>query len=213
MPRPDSKRWAAFTLIELLTVMAVIGILAAILIPTVSSVRRSANKAKTKVQFSQWAAACEAFRAEYGFYPQFDATHKVNGGAGGVGEHLFHDLLAGRRRDGSASSGSAAKQNRKRISFHSFSEGDFTPLASPTPNLLQDAFGNTDIAVIVDRDLDGIITANDYGGALPAVNNMQPTSGAGAADFPSAGLRLAVAFYAPDPSGDAANPAFIFSWK
>jgi len=43
----------AFTLIELLTVIAIIGILAAIIIPTVGSVKVSANKAKTKVQFSQ----------------------------------------------------------------------------------------------------------------------------------------------------------------
>ncbi|EIP98638.1 prepilin-type N-terminal cleavage/methylation domain-containing protein [Opitutaceae bacterium TAV1] len=36
----------AFTLIELLTVIAIIGILAAIIIPTVSSVRESANRAR-----------------------------------------------------------------------------------------------------------------------------------------------------------------------
>src|SRR5258707_15486382 len=64
----------AFTLIELLTVIAVIGILAAILIPTTASARVAANKAKTRGQLAQWAAAIEGFRQEYGYYPPFETT-------------------------------------------------------------------------------------------------------------------------------------------
>ena len=122
--RTNSER--AFTLIELLTVMAIIGILAAIIIPTVSSVRVSANKAKTKVQFTQWAAAIESFRSEYGYYPSFDSSNKVNGSAVSSGDHMFHDILAGRKRDGEAIGSAASSQNRKRIAFYAFSEGDFT---------------------------------------------------------------------------------------
>lgn len=210
MPRPDSRRRAAFTIIELLTVIAVIGILAAILIPTVSSVRRSAAKAKTKVQFSQWAAAIESFRGEYGYYPQFDSSNKVNGGAGSTGVHLFHDILAGRQRDFSplASGSTAANQNRKRIAFYSFGEGEFTGTDSTVANLLQDASGNTDIAVLVDRNLDGRIDSIDYP-TFPAVGGLTPTS----ADIPAAGLRLQVAFYAQAPGADASQPDFVFSWK
>ncbi len=54
-----------FTLIELLTVIAVIGILAALIFPAVRSARVSANKARTRVQFSQWAAAIEGLRSDY----------------------------------------------------------------------------------------------------------------------------------------------------
>ncbi len=202
-----------FTLLELLSVIAVIGILAAMLFPAVRSARVSANMARTKVQFSQWAASLEGFRSEYGYYPAFDPTAFVNGGATSTitGDHLFHDILAGRKRDGSAllPSGPAATQNRKLIGFYSFSDADFTNASSPTPNLLRDAFDNTEIAVLVDKNLDGVIKVGSDYPTLPAVNGLVP----GALDFPVTGVRAGVIFYAPAPGADAANPEFIFSWK
>lgn len=47
----------AFTLIELLTVIAIIGILAAILIPTVSKVRQSAKNARCVSSLREWGRA------------------------------------------------------------------------------------------------------------------------------------------------------------
>ncbi len=204
-----------FTLLELLSVIAVIGILAALLFPTVGAARRSANKARTKVQFTQWAAAIESFRSEYGYYPAFDATNLVNGGASTApaGDHLFHDILAGKKRDGSALTGtlpaSAGGQNRKRIGFYTFTDNDLTDASSPAPNLIRDAFDNTEIAVLVDRNLDGVINSSDYGGSLPLVAGIAP----GTTDFPAAGIRAGVIFYAPAPDATAAQPEFIFSWK
>jgi prepilin-type N-terminal cleavage/methylation domain-containing protein len=199
---------AAFTLIELLTVIAIIALLAAILIPSVNSSRVAANKAKTKVQFSQWAAAITAFRSEYGYYPLFDSSSTVNGGADDV-EHLFHDVLAARKRDGAAlTAGSpAAAQNRKLISFHSFSESDFS--RDGAIHLLRDAFGSTEIAVLVDRNLDGVITSADFGGTLPTVGGVTP----GTTDFPTAGVRGGVVFYSALPGSTADAPQFVFSWK
>jgi prepilin-type N-terminal cleavage/methylation domain-containing protein/prepilin-type processing-associated H-X9-DG protein len=51
--KPYRLRCQAFTLIELLTVIAIIGILAAILIPTVSKVRESARSARCASQSRQ----------------------------------------------------------------------------------------------------------------------------------------------------------------
>jgi prepilin-type N-terminal cleavage/methylation domain-containing protein len=198
-------RATGFTLLELLCVIAVIGILAALIFPTMGAARRSANKAKTKVQFTQWAAAIESFRAEYGYYPAFDSSGLVNGGVTAT-VHPFHDLLAGRQRDGTALAADsvAASQNRKSIRFASFGDGDFT-----AGGLLRDAFDNTAIAVLVDRDLDGVIQSGSDFTALRAVNGLTP----GAADFPVAGVRAGVIFYAPAPGATPTNPDFIFSWK
>jgi prepilin-type N-terminal cleavage/methylation domain-containing protein len=208
-----SNRPSAFTLLELLSVIAIISVLAALIFPAVRSARVSANKARTRVQFSQWSAALEGFRSEYGYYPAFDPTALVNGGATTAitGDHLFHDVLAGRKRDGTPllTAGPAATQNRRLISFHSFSDADFTNASSPTPNLLRDAFDNTEIAVLVDRNLDGVIRVGIDYPVLPAVGGLTPT----AADFPATGIRAGVVFYTPAPGADATNPGFIFSWK
>ncbi len=201
----------AFTVIELLTVIAIIAMLAAILIPSVNSARVSANKAKTRVQFSQWAAAIASFRSEYGYYPVFDASNKVNGGITAAAEHPLHDVLAGHKRDGAAlaSGSSAATQNRKLIAFYSFPESDFTDAASAAPGLLCDAFGTTDIAVLVDRNLDGVINSVDYGESLPTVAGIRPS----VSDFPATGVHAGVIFYSAAPGATADAPQFIFSWK
>ena len=213
--RAPSHRPRAFTLLELLTVIAVISVLAALLFPAIGSARNAALKARTRVQFAQWAAALEGFRSEYGFYPVLDPSNLVNPPGSSTDPaalHLFHDVLAGRRRDGAAlpAAGAATDarqpeaQNRKLISFHAFQAADFT-----ADHLLQDAFDGTEIAVLTDRNLDGFINAADFGDALPTVAGIRPD----AADFPASGVRAGVVFYVPAPGATPANPAFIFSWK
>lgn len=223
-----------FTVIELMTVVAIIGILAAVLMPTVASVRVSASRAKTRVQFSQWAGAIEAFRQEYGYYPRFGPTNTVNGGATtAAGErHLFHDTLAGKHRDGAPLpalvEGAAMdplppeKQNRRRVQFLSFTEEDLfsaTSADAARRNLLHDSFGSTDIAVLVDVNLDGVINDADYP-EKPAVSppdNPAVRLSPGAAEFPaglgsSGGIRAGVLFYSAPPKAVDASQ-LILSWK
>lgn len=205
----------AFTLIELLTVVAIVGLLAALLFPGIKSARIAANKARTRVQFNQWAGALENFRSEYGYYPVLSDSNLVNPpgqDSDPATLHLFHDVLAARRRDGSAlpaySSATDPQfpeiQNRRLISCLTFGDADFSD-----DNLVRDAFGNTAIAVLTDRNLDGIVKAGDDFVALPKVNGLAP----GADDFPASGVRAGVVLYSIAPGATAANPGFVCSWK
>lgn len=65
--RPRAPR--AFTLIELLIVIAIIGILMSLLFPAVNSAIDAARKAQAKNDAVQIATAVTAFEAEYGRLP------------------------------------------------------------------------------------------------------------------------------------------------
>lgn len=223
-------------MVELLTVIAIIGIIAAIAVPTVGGARNSANRARTRGQFSAWTAGFEQFRQEYGTYPQWytsAAQRYVNQGAATTltSNHLFHDLLAGVRRDGQALTGAttgtptpAIGQNPRRIRFVTFTESDFVTSADVAAgrataaqnNLIRDAYFNTQIAVVVDTNLDGLINARDATGGYPTVT---PSSG-GTAIRPTTvvnttttgGIRAGVLFYSAPP-GASSEADLILSWR
>lgn len=59
----------AFTLVELLTVLIIISLLLAILVPVIGRVRRSAYDASTKNEISEIAAACQRYYDDFKAYP------------------------------------------------------------------------------------------------------------------------------------------------
>lgn len=204
---PDSEEArgpSGFTLIELLTVMAVIALLVAILIPTTTTARIAARRAKTKVQFSQWTAAMDLFRQEYGYYPA------VDGGSGGkVVADVFAGALTGQALNGSGppAAGQLAG-NSKRLRFYHIGEGELNEGRTE----LTDGFGNTDIAVIYDKNGDGVVDSAD--GVLRDVHGQEGVTAwtpAGRDLDLAVGVRAGVIFYS---AGNGRAPSdLVFSWK
>lgn len=200
-----------FTLVELLTVIAVLAILAAILVPVVGRAHESAIRAQVKTQFAQWAVAMEAFRSEYGYYPNFaSATAAPLPSACGINEvpGLFVQTLTGRRADGAvADLARAVAANPRRIGFLAFTAQELGH--EPNPEV-GDAFGNSQIVMLVDRDGDGLIAAPQ---PLPAVTSaatgkvLQPPAEA----FPAAGVRASVLFYSAGAGGSPED--IVYSWR
>jgi type II secretory pathway pseudopilin PulG len=66
MTRPPAR---AFSVTELLVVVAIIGLLVAVLLPVLGTVRRRANAAKTESTMQGFATACATYRETFGFSP------------------------------------------------------------------------------------------------------------------------------------------------
>jgi len=69
----QSNRKAAFTIVELLTVMSIIVILIGLLVPALNQVKRYAYEVKQRAQFHSIDAAIELFNGEFDDYPPSDA--------------------------------------------------------------------------------------------------------------------------------------------
>lgn len=68
--RRRSSRLAAFTLIELLTVIAIIGVLAAITFGVARGVQERAAISQARSELNAIATALESYKRQYGDYPQ-----------------------------------------------------------------------------------------------------------------------------------------------
>ena len=68
------SRKKGFTLIEILTVLAIIAILAGVLIPSMNMVRNTAKKVKQRTQLITIDQALMAFKNDMGYYPPSDWT-------------------------------------------------------------------------------------------------------------------------------------------
>ena len=66
------RKKIGFTAIELLTVLAVVALLAGLLLPAISMVRRIARETKQRAQFATIEMALMAFKNDYGDYPPSD---------------------------------------------------------------------------------------------------------------------------------------------
>jgi prepilin-type N-terminal cleavage/methylation domain-containing protein len=149
----------AFTLVEILTTIAIIGILLAVLLPALNHVGKMALNVKQRAQFHTIEMAMEAFRSDIGDYPPslYDASADF---AGYTASHRLAEALIGRdglgfhsesvyRRNGTSASGAAIyypdidvftpEQKAANLSFR---KGPYVELESANAVLYMDIFGN-----------------------------------------------------------------------
>jgi prepilin-type N-terminal cleavage/methylation domain-containing protein len=80
-----SRHPSAFTLVELLAVIFIIGLLAAFTVPVLSSVKRHQYISQTQAEMGQLEAAIDSYHAAYGFYPPDNPN-------GLLGNQLYYEL-------------------------------------------------------------------------------------------------------------------------
>jgi prepilin-type N-terminal cleavage/methylation domain-containing protein len=152
-----ASRKRALTLIELLMVLAIIGLLASTLLPLVGTMKQQANIAASKSQLMQYVQAIQLFKGEYGYYPFTDA--QMNSGVNiNTLSNDFIETLSG--RDATSGKPTSMGGNRRSIAFHSFAAHEFylNPNGEIDPTQIADRFNNTAIFIVIDGDGDGIVT-------------------------------------------------------
>ena len=154
----NNKIKKGFTLVELLMVLAIVGLLASILIPTAGSIRESALKTVCKSQLSQYINAIVQFKSQYGYYPfaRGSKDYVIDLSDPEISKE-FIETMSG--RDAINGKPISAGGNRKRIAFHDFSENEFFILEDDLYSLTQlaDRFNNSKIFIMIDGDGDGFI--------------------------------------------------------
>lgn len=75
-PQTDRTQ-PAFTLVEIVTTIAIIAILAAILVPAFNMVFKTATNVKQKAQFNSINIALEGYRSDFGDYPESTGVNRL----------------------------------------------------------------------------------------------------------------------------------------
>ncbi len=85
-PQPNARRHEAFTLIEMLVVIAVIGILAAMIIGIFPGVMDKRARSRVRAELMSLTVAIENFKHDQGFYPPDNKNSTA-------GSPLFYELV------------------------------------------------------------------------------------------------------------------------
>jgi prepilin-type N-terminal cleavage/methylation domain-containing protein len=73
-----TNRISAFTLIEMLTVMAIIAVIASLVVAVAGLVNQKAAKSRADGEIHAISAACESYKADNGTYPQNKDTDELD---------------------------------------------------------------------------------------------------------------------------------------
>ncbi len=90
----ETKRKSGFTIVELLTVMAIIAILMGLLLPAMQAVRKLAKDTSQRAEFKTIEVALDGYHNENGMYPESSVS--TSGTPYTVGAQKFTEALVGR---------------------------------------------------------------------------------------------------------------------
>ena len=153
MNRPSFR---GFTLIEMLTVMAVIAVLAGLILSVNGIAQRKAASARAEGEIATISAACESFKAETGEYPQSGDTDELDPRAHEepIGKDkdvyrkacidLYKDLSGDREPEGDVDGKPETGKNK---AYYVFKPADLNAKKDPNGriekvNFIQDPWGN-----------------------------------------------------------------------
>ena len=173
----------AFTLIELLTVIAIIAILMGLLFPAFGRVKETARKLQAKNDCFQIVAAVKSYYTEYGKYPSVvggsnngDTIVGRNTGTGNLDNAALFDILRARATNNNADH---VLNPRRIVFFEGKTVANDTPPRSgfydtaPGVGNFFDPWGGQYV-VIMDPDYDNLIKVDFYSD-FNTVNGTTPT--------------------------------------
>ncbi len=141
----------AFTLVELLIVIAIIGVLMGLLIPTISSAMNNAKAAKAKGFLSNMATAIEAHQKHYAVFPDFlRNSERVNLNDDDNAETLIKMLTGTAWGDEELSEADRKALNREKKNFMDFTNDSVVEVDGKFK--IVDAFGNPNIYICVAKE-------------------------------------------------------------
>ncbi len=117
-PSRFDARPRGFTLVEMLVVIAIIGILAGILLPTLSNAKKNARVAQVKTEMSNLVGAIRAYESEYQRFPMAKNTQ---------------DDPARHNVDGDITFGLAGPSNAEIMQILMAEQGTFNPQGARNP--------------------------------------------------------------------------------
>ncbi|HOK67125.1 MAG TPA: type II secretion system protein [Anaerohalosphaeraceae bacterium] len=161
----NKKTYIGFTLTEMLTALAVIAVLLALLIPALSMVQKKAMVVKQRAQFHAIEVGLEAFRSDWGDYPpsEYNMTKYGNGsvasfrlaealiGGDGFGFHpnsvFYQDYLFDQNGDGTFSAAETVYHAATDLAWETAAQnraarkGPYLELETANAVKLQDIYG------------------------------------------------------------------------
>jgi type II secretory pathway pseudopilin PulG len=192
-----------------MVVIATLAILASLILPTFSKVKRSMYANQSKIQFSRYVFGLNAYYREYGYFPPITAGKKAPNPEAvftldNTSSANLIRALSGKETDGVGGLSSGNEYlNPNGTQFVEFSDDDFWKNDSGVIDrgMLADRFNNKSICLVfendADTDLDVLILQSVF---PPSIQEK----------VPSTGLREKVAIFT---EGNNDTSIDVVSWK